>query len=1088
MPRERRSVCVGASAGSGKTTRLVGEYFGHIEQGVGIRSILALTFNDEAAANMRKKIRERTLDIPDEKLFDQLNWAQVQTFHSFCSQVLREFHLQAGVPSDFTVIEDMDLQVLLNDAWEELVALQDEKFRQTMVSVCSTTSGLRLRNTVFFLYERRARAVEALQAMSDRGAFRRKFRLMTEEYLDGLLEYFECDEMSAAVDTLVQLADRYAEEGGDIAANYLHRVRPWLLRCSEGGRNEQLLAYQALLGIKGRRNMGSAKKLKEDKEALSEAYEILRGYLEGAENELYNLKFDLDPRSLDIAVEHLMGLRDIFLRFVSLVDSRKAERRCLDFNDLLIKAQELLDPVVPNNKVLELLRQRYQHILVDEYQDTDVPQDRIVRALLGDDKDKLFVVGDGKQSIYLFRGADVTMFKGMLSYVEVELCGRREELGSNYRSTRELVSFVNMLFSRLMDCEENEWEFRYQKVQPYRSGDEGSVTVVQVPGGGQDDKLGMAAAVADQIERLVQGDGRMVHWNGNDHLDDPRKPEYGDITILLRARTNLRYYESVLAERGIPYAVEKGVGFFQRQEIMDIGNLINFLGNQMDDISLYGVLRSPYFGLSDGTLFRIARSSAHGQLFTKLKRFVDEHPEDAQVGNAVKVLAGLLKRSRTVPVSELLNDALQNTGVLGVYAGMSGGKQMIANVEQLLEMVRQREQEGFFTLYDLKDWLDLSVDDSDKEGQAQLEATGDAVRIMTVHASKGLEFPIVILPETHVPPRMDSDQVAMTGIGLFSEVPSVDRMVTYAPVPMRVAATEMHSKSEAQNLRLFYVAATRAKDHFVMLGTRGRKEGEWEDVGEERNDWFSLTMNALELSSADDGVMEFDGEQTIMLRMETFEGAAQAVSNEGLVPCDIPDELSVWEPYHDVSARGEVKLVLPSSVDSKVERKLKGGAWSETKRLLMSKGMDAASYGTMVHEVLRGRSPRTLLSSRHLKLSPQEENAAIDGLSQMYERFMNTDLMKQRKEGGMDLQELPFELREGDTLYMGVIDRLVEMADGSWALIDYKTVSHGEDTVYLVTAFREQMKIYGRAVRELVGREAASFVYLTESDTLLGLN
>ena len=112
MPRERRSVCVGASAGSGKTTRLVGEYFGHIEEGVGIRSILALTFNDEAAANMRKKIRERTLDIPDEKLFDQLNWAQVQTFHSFCSQVLREFHLQAGVPSDFTVIEDMDLQVL----------------------------------------------------------------------------------------------------------------------------------------------------------------------------------------------------------------------------------------------------------------------------------------------------------------------------------------------------------------------------------------------------------------------------------------------------------------------------------------------------------------------------------------------------------------------------------------------------------------------------------------------------------------------------------------------------------------------------------------------------------------------------------------------------------------------------------------------------------------------------------------------------------------------------------------------------------------------------------------------------------------
>ncbi|MCG7844138.1 MAG: UvrD-helicase domain-containing protein, partial [Methanomassiliicoccales archaeon] len=721
-------------------------------------------------------------------------------------------------------------------------------------------------------------------------------------------------------------------------------------------------------------------------------------------------------------------------------------------------------------------------ILVDEYQDTDVPQDRIVRALLGDDEDKLFVVGDGKQSIYLFRGADVTIFKGMLRYVEFELKGRKEELGSNYRSTRELVSFINLLFSRIMTCEENEWEFRYHEVQPYRSNDHGSVTLVQVPGGGPDDKLGMARAVADQIDRLVGDDGRMVHWNGNDHLDEPRRPEYGDITILLRARTNLRYYESVLAERGIPYAVEKGVGFFQRQEIMDIGNLVNFLGNQMDDISLYGVLRSPSFGLSDGTLFRVVRSSSYGRLFTKLKRFSDEHPEEARVRKTAAVLNGLLKRSRTVPVSELLNDALQETGVLGVYAGMLGGKQMIANVEQLLDKVRQREQEGFFTLYELKDWMELSVDDSDKEGQAQLEATGDAVRIMTVHASKGLEFPIVILPETQVSPRTDSDQVAMTGIGLFSEVPSVDPMVTYAPVPMRVAATEMRSKSEAQNLRLFYVAATRAKDHFIMLGTRGRKEGAWGDIDEEGRDWFSLTMNGLDIASAeaDNGVMEFDGTHPMLLRMEAYDDVAIATMSEGPVPRTVDEELTSWTPDRDVENGGEVKLVLPSAVDGKVEREIKGGVWSETKRLLISRGMDAASYGTLVHEVLRGKSPVTLLSSLHLELGPEEGSVVINGLEQMYERFMSTDLMKQRKVGGMDLQELPFELREGDTLYMGVIDRLVEMECG-WALIDYKTISHGNDVIEVVKAFKEQMRVYRSAMEHLIGRDVKCYIYLVES-------
>ncbi|NLX47721.1 MAG: UvrD-helicase domain-containing protein [Euryarchaeota archaeon] len=1086
MAEERRSVCVGASAGSGKTTRLVGEYFEHVEEGVGTQSILALTFNDEAAASMREKIRERTLKLNDEKLFDQLNWAQVQTFHSFCSQVLREFHLQAGVPSDFTVIEDMDMRVILQESWEELVSLDDGEFRRTFVKVCSPISHWRLQGMMLFLYERRARAMEALQAMDDENAFRRRFQETIEEHLDDLDAYLRDDDALKAIDELLRLADMYAEEGGDQAASYLFDSRPIFKRIKEGERNERLLAFLSLGQVKGSRSMGSVKKLSGDKELLVQSYSVLKGRIEDMEFDLNALQFDLDPRCLDVAVEHLLDLRRIFLRFASIVDARKAERRALDFNDLLIKAQQLLEPNGPN-AVLELLRKRYKQVLVDEYQDTDVPQDRIVRALLGDDERKLFVVGDGKQSIYLFRGADVCIFKGMLRFVETELSGRKEELGNNYRSTVELVSFVNALFSRIMIAEDNDWEFRYLKVEPVRINDEGSVTIVQVPAVGMNDKLEMARAVADQIRRMVKGDGRMVHWDGVHHLDGPRKPEYGDITILLRARTNLRYYESVLAENGIPYSVEKGVGFFQRQEIMDIGNLVNFLGNQMDDISLYGILRSPYFGLSDAVLFRMARSSTYGSLFSKLKRFSKENPEEVRARKASAVLGGLLQRSGSVPVSEVLNDALQETGVLGIYAGMAGGRQAIANIERMLEMVRTREQEGFFTLFDLKDWLALSVDDSDKEGQAQLEASGDAVRIMTVHASKGLEFPIVILPETDVAPRNDSDDVALTDAGLFAEVPSPDPMITYAPAPMRRAGERMQAKSEAQNLRLFYVAATRAKDHLVMLGTRKRKEGEWQELGEDERNWFSLTMNALELSSVDDGVMEFDGERTMVLRMETFEDSDTSSGSLVPEPCSVPSIVNGWAPGRDGAISGQVKVVLPSALDSEVEESFKGAMWSPVKALLMSKGMDAASYGTLVHEVLRGKSVRMLLSMQGLELSSVELSEAIDGLEGIRERFLSTDIMRNRMEGGMDLQELPFELRDGDTLYMGVIDRLVQMKDGSWALIDYKTVSHGADDREVVSSFKEQMMIYKDATRRMVGDDVAEFIFLTESSRLVGL-
>ncbi|HNU35321.1 MAG TPA: UvrD-helicase domain-containing protein, partial [Methanomassiliicoccales archaeon] len=923
----RRSVCVGASAGSGKTTRLVGEYFEHIEGGVGTQSILALTFNDEAAASMREKIRDKALARNDEELFDQLNWAQVQTFHSFCSQVLREFHLQAGVPSDFTVIEDMDMNIILQESWEELVSQDDEGFRRMFVNICSPTSHKSLQRMLTFLYERRARAVEALKAMQDIEAFRIRFQEIIEEHLDSLDAYLYDDEAQAAVDQLLSLADKHAEEGGDQAGSYLFNARPHLFTLKESERDDRLRCFSALDHLKGSRSMGNAKKLKGDKELLVQAYSTLKGKLEDMELDLGLLQYDLDPSSLDVAVEHLLGLRDIYLRFASLVDGRKAERRCLDFNDLLIKAQQLLDPDGPN-AVLDLLRKRYQQILVDEYQDTDVPQDRIVRALLGDDRNKLFVVGDGKQSIYLFRGADVCIFKGMLRYVENDLHGRAEELGNNYRSASELVSFVNMLFSRIMSAEDLDWEFKYLDVNPVRTDDEGSVTIVQVPSVGLNEKLSMARAVADQIARLVNGDGRMVYPKKGDPIQEPRRPAYGDITILLRARTNLRYYESVLAEKGIPYSVEKGVGFFQRQEVMDLGNLVNFLGNQMDDIALYGILRSPYFGLSDSDLLRVAQSSSYGSLYTKLKRLSNERPDELHARKASAMLSGLLQRCGTVSVSELLNDALQETGVLGIYSGMPGGRQALANVERLLEMVRSREQEGFFTLHDLKDWLALSVDDADKEGQAQLEAFGDAVRIMTVHASKGLEFPIVILPETDSKRKGDSDEVAITDAGLFAEVPSPDPMVTYLPAPMRMAGEILQAKSEAQNLRLFYVAATRAKDHLVMLGARGKKDGEWDELHEEVDDWFSLTMNALDLASVDEGTMVFDGERTMTLRMETFEDPGTGSGFKVTEPCSVPKTLPEWTPARNAPVPGEVKVVLPSTLDAKVENDLKGARWS----------------------------------------------------------------------------------------------------------------------------------------------------------------
>jgi len=1083
---DEKSICVGASAGSGKTTRLVGQYYGHVEKKIEVPAILALTFNDEAAASMREKIRMKALELKDEELFDQLNWAQVQTFHAFCSQVLREFHLQAGMPSEVNVLEGMDLTLLMEEAWEELGS--EVCSRDVMVKVASIASAWKLKELLFYLYERRARALPAVEAMSDAVKFEERYRELLIGYLGEVRERLFSLEVTQALQTISRLCEKFAKEDGDTAELYLFQAQQLVQDVLNGNSDElRLLSLKGLLELKGNRNMGDQKKMKGGKQELKDSYAILMDLADELEDDLLVLDIELDPASVKIATEHLLGIKELFVRFSDIMGTMKKEQQAIDFNDMLVVVQNLLDPSVPDNKVLKTLQKRFSKLLVDEYQDTDLPQDRIVRALLGDGKDKLFVVGDGKQSIYLFRGADVTIFKEMLRFVKDDLEGDKEELGNNYRSSYNVVTFVNSLFSNIMASEEKDWEFRYAHVDPHRKGDAGSVTVVTVPKGEGDAKLNMAQAVAAEIEILVSSDDRMIYPSKKEGLKQARRPSYGDIIVLLRARTNLRYYESALSERNIPYIVEKGAGFFQSQEVMDIGNAMSFLANHADDIPLYGLLRSPYFGLSDEELFIIAMSAPHGHLYGKLKRCSEKG--DDKLRSAVEVIDELSRKNGRVPVSELMNMLIDSTGIFGVYAGMPNGRQAIANVEMLVDMVRQREQEGFFGLRDLVKWLQLNVDESENEGQAQLEAAGNAVRIMTVHASKGLEFPVVIIPEMETPPRGESDPAAVDDDGVWTEVPAPDLSGMYRPYPLRCAKDVLSQKSKAQNLRLFYVAATRAKDHLVIIGSRKRKDGEWDEIKADGRDWFALTMNGLAIS--DDDIAEGgktignEGDCTIHLRVEddrTGRGTFNVPE-----PCSVPSRLSSWEYLASPPEKGKVKIVRPSAGD-KEEMRFRGGVRSETKSILLSKGLQAADYGTLVHEVMRGKTPLQLLRPYRLDISEDETRKVVQGLEEMYRMFMTSNVMMNIAESGKDLTELPFELREGDVVYTGVIDRLVQQKDGGWALIDYKSIdplaSHIKEQI---STFKEQMGIYEKAVGKMVEGKIGKYIYLTETGDMMPL-
>ena len=299
----------------------------------------------------------------------------------------------------------------------------------------------------------------------------------------------------------------------------------------------------------------------------------------------------------------------------------------LDFNDLILNARRLF--LEQRELVATHFMPRFRYILVDEFQDTDLTQFDIILSIIGTPgpgTDMLFIVGDPKQSIYLFRDADVTRFKEVQRIIQAECQGRVVNLDTSFRSTKAVIDLTNILFSRLFASAEKPWEFGYEQIiaSEGRAGHEGSIELLLAPTG--DDSAGSKRCEADMVARrihsIVHERPLKVYEEAADHTYVQRPARFGDVAILLEQRTNLSFYLAALGRYGIPVYVHGGTGFYSRQEVLDLYNLLRFLEHRHDNISLAGVLRSPYFGLPDTELFRIAREKGW-TLWDKLRNYAE---------------------------------------------------------------------------------------------------------------------------------------------------------------------------------------------------------------------------------------------------------------------------------------------------------------------------------------------------------------------------------------------------------------------------------------------------------------------------------
>jgi ATP-dependent helicase/nuclease subunit A len=1154
----QRNIAVMASAGSGKTATLVERYIDlmHRHPSIGVRNILAITFTQKAAAEMRERVGERLREAIEGmetaterermlKLLDELPASRISTIHAFCAALLREFPFEAGVEPTFAVIEEVDAEALrlqtLKQTLERLARRpDDDRDKQALHRLLGEWDRRYLDSVLVSLLLKRRLALQWSHYYSQQ----------TPEQIYATWEHRAAQAQKPACTALVadstfmrDLAELCAlkaqrNEESDSAEQRLAPARFDMRTLCQNSTAETALSIlpklcAALLKADGTpysttRLGKKANWDPEDLENMRQAFAATsQKLIEHAEVLLF-APGPADRRAAEVA----QALGRVFLQVEKRYLQAKGEGARLDFDDLQERALGLLNQ---HPAITARLAQQYRFVMVDEFQDTDPLQWDLIRPLVSApngelEADKLFVVGDPKQSIYSFRDADVAVFYAVrdaivaknnaggsanLAFYEAssEVASDEDErsgalyMRENFRTLQAPVDFVNHLFPRFMRLVEGEpYQVGYDPLVCRREGDGvGSVELLlpsQHEGEEDSDSLQREAEMmARRIRNLLDsGDLKVSAKEGL------RIPHPGDIAILLRRRRNLSIYEHALRSYAIPFQVVGGLGFYQRQEVCDLANILRLLHNRRDGIALLGVMRSPYFGLTDAALYQL--TAPHGRdlwaaLHDEQKRAQLDESDQRAAADAVYLLEYWQKQRDRIPLIELLHAILLDTGAWGFLSGGERGAQNVANMRKLLDLARATDP----PLADFVERLDLLIAEAEKEGEATLDTVGKSVQLLTVHASKGLEYPIVFVPDLDGAFNLRTSDAALIdaehGIGLTVLDPEMG-FKRSASLVRQLITDGYRRRGLAEEKRLFYVACTRARDHLVLSG-RLREEHLADHAFEAAKDRLFWVCKGLELSAKEIelGEVAFQGaEQIHPLRIytdpEQIESTPLRQTNEETAIPEMPtplvsttdhwpSELSYLRPLADREVIPEcaaTELALFACDRQAYHRQytLDMPPWPLEDAL--GDQRRALYLGQLTHAALEhwGNDIEYLidyaLSAQPAPTSSWEPDLRTD-LGKILNNFHSSPYAAWAQRADSQ-REAHFALRIKDGVIHAAIDLVSRDADGLWQLVDYKTgaASSKEREMYHL-----QAQIYALCLEQLYPQQARyrTTIYYSQS-------
>jgi ATP-dependent helicase/nuclease subunit A len=1105
---EGRALLVDAGAGTGKTWVLV-ERFIHLLDSHPewpLESILAITFTNKATREMRSRIRraieEKAKHAPPDSHWHarrrSVDRMMVSTIHGLCARMLRENAIAAGVDPLFQEIDEVEAGLLKEEAIQQTIAKLVEQGSPTLNLLVSLRARdlksemsrlLEQRGTVHRIFKDLPvpeRLLESWQAgLEEMRLGLWQAELEAEPLLEQATTYFEDLAISEPADLLVPSVE-LARRGGRALqeGNLVQAIDYWRQIARKGGKKD---------------NWGGV-------ESLSE----LKGLLKALQEAGKRLEAAGCTQSCDELDEHAAGAlqlwKELWLQLEENYDLLKQKRRALDFDDLEILAETLLN-ASPRSDRLQAFLDGIRQLMVDEFQDTNQVQQRIVYTLAHPtDEGRLFVVGDEKQSIYRFRQAQVSVFHHTGQDILAATGQTAIPLRRSFRTQSALAAAMNALFERIFipgGREFADYEARpgaLEAVRPSPTAQKmapAPVEVTLLPKqddqgirlSSEDARLWEAALIANRLLELERDCNEV--WDKEKGIYRPF--QMSDAAVLFRSTTDLPLYEEQFKAAGLPYLTVSGRGYYDRPEVQDLLALLACLYNPGDDLSLASVLRSPVFGLSDETLYRLRWHTPVGapseETIPYMEALADPPPtqQEREVFHAARCISELRQMTGRAPIWQLLRAALDLTGYETTLAltdaGLGPGSRQRSNLVKLLEIARHQGSAGLSGF--LRQVQDLQAREA-REGEALGSApdTG-AVQLMSIHAAKGLEFPVVVVADlgrSKRPPTSTSHILHDPAFGMVCKQRD-ENGDWVKPAGYRWSEWLNGQMEEAENRRLLYVACTRAGDLLLLSGQ-----------GVNRQCWLQDILEAWELpgEGEQDELVPCDGFSVRILRPrrpgEPQQGLTFQISQSPgleeipnlanpLPPLVVKLNRPVTHLFHREAIEEAMLEVHPAvSRSGEQGRAIRAPAYlvGRIAHRLLDDWSCLSLSGAELQRRLEGAARREGLGF------PESIADAANRARRLLENLRQDLLFKEIETAVERYTGLPFSLNTPQGRFEGVIDLFYRVQQGAWRLVEWKTDwTRPEQIEQPAEEDQLQLGLYAHAVQELLGvTPQANLVYL----------